>query len=162
MEQPKNVDRRTFLRLTGASAVTTSLLAGCSDAVSPKPTYSYEAITGVWHTETPPGRRIHDWATVAFSSEQAAVGEGIGTVEFLEKEGGDVVCRSSLTVRHSDPPTYWVDVEDGSYPCGTHQRYRFKYKPHENRELDSRLLWFLTHDDEDIYHREGSLARKSG
>lgn len=153
--------RRKFLRL-GASAVTTSLLAGCSEVVSPDPTYSYEAITGVWNGESPPGRRLHDWATVAFSSKEGAVGEEIGKVKFLEKRGGDVVCQSSLTVRHSDPPTYWVDVEGGSYPCGTHQRYRFKYKPHKNRDFGSRLLWFLTHDNEDIYHREASLKRKSG
>lgn len=152
--------RREFLGLTGASAVTTSLLSGCSAFSSNQgPAYSYEAITGVWHGETPPGRRIHEWATVAFRSKRAAAGEEIGTVKFLEKRGGDLLCQSSLIVHHSDPPTYWVDVTGGSFPCGTHRRYRFKHKPHEDRDFDSRLLWFLTHDNEDIYHREATLTR---
>lgn len=155
------IHRRKFLTMAGVSAVTPSLLAGCSGITSSEPKYSYETITGVWHGETPPGRRIHEWATVAFNSNQAAVGDEIGIVKFLEKKGGDVLCESTLTVRHSDPPTYWVDVQGGSFPCDTHQRYRFKHRPHEDREFGSRLLWFLTHNDEAIYHREALLTQKA-
>ena len=154
--------RRKFLTLIGARAVTTAPLGGCSGVVSPESTYSYEDITGTWGAETPPGRRLHDWATVAFSSKRAPVGKEIGTVKFLKKKGGEVVCRGSLIVHHSDPPTYWVDVMGGAFPCDTHRRYRFKHLPHEDRELDSRLLWYLSHNDEHIYHREAALTRQNG
>jgi hypothetical protein len=152
-----HMHRRNFLGL-GASAVTTSLLAGCSGVVSSEPTYSFEAIVGVWSGETYEETvLVHDMARVEITTETAKAGEVVGSVRFIDKQENDVVCSGSMLAHHSDPPTFWMGVQGEGLPCKAIARVRFLYKPEHDK-----ILWFTRTVQRDSYESTTTLNPESG
>lgn len=129
---PDPVSRRSLLRFA-AVAGTAGVVGGVLGYALPqndKVAYSYEDITGVWTTrEASRPEDKHSLLKVEFSAESATAGEEVGTFQPLVEKGGEVVCTGTLLAHHSDPPTYWVDVESEGYPCSAHLRYRIRHDP---------------------------------
>lgn len=125
---------------------------------------SYEEITGVWTGELPrpPGPSDRVIITrVEFGTKCATATEEVGTVQRLEKENGTTICAGDLVAHHSDPPTYWVDVDSDDHPCRNEVRYRFRHDPDEG------ILQLFTKRDlvdvsEEPYEKGATLRRESG
>lgn len=129
------VSRRGLLRYTAVAATTGvgGAVVGYAIPRTDRCAHSYEDITGVWTTrEASRPEDTHSLERVVFSTECATAGEVVGTGQFLEEEGGDEVCAGSLLAHHTDPPTYWVDVESDQFPCSVHIRYRFRHDPEKD------------------------------
>lgn len=134
---PEPVSRRGLLRhsaVAGTAAVGGAVV-GYTLAQNDQRAHPYKAITGVWTTrEASRPEDSHSLLKIEFSTESATAGEAVGTFQALVEKGGEVRCTGMLSAHHSDPPTYWVDVEGegpggGLPPCSTHVRYRIRHDP---------------------------------
>lgn len=126
------VSRRSLLRYSAVAgtAGVGGAVVGYAVSQNEQCAHSYEDIMGVWTTrEASRPEDKHSLKKVAFRTKCASFGEEVGTVQLLEEKGGDVVCTGTLLAHHSDPPTYWVDVESNGYPCSAHLRYRYRHDP---------------------------------
>lgn len=145
-----------------------------------QPAHSYEDITGVWTTrEASQPEDEHSLLKLEFTTDRATAGEEVGTFQPLVEKGGDVRCTGILLAHHSDPPTYWVDVESkgpggGNPPCSTHLRYRIRHDPEgeshdppgEIENEGEHLHFFVRRilragTDEDIRYDSGVVFRRA-
>jgi hypothetical protein len=150
--------RRTFLTRTGAGVAATSLLAGCTGAGSSEPTYSYEAIVGVWAGETyHEDVLIHDVLRVEVTTGTAGAGEEIGTVRFIDEQDDEAVCDGPLLAHHSDPPTFWVGVGGDRQPCSAIARCRLRHDPERDR-----IFWFTRTEQDKSYEPTTILSLERG
>lgn len=153
------MDRRTFVTLAGASAGTTSVLAGCSAiSTTRKPTYSYASITGVWTGDTYSEEVfVHDRATVEFTTGRATPGEEIGTLRLVDENRDEAHCGGSTLALHSDPPSSRADVEGDGFPRRRFVRCRFGHEPETGQ-----LLRVSRSDTENFYGLATTPTREGG